>query len=374
MKKKLLFIGSLPPPYHGVNIQNGILLSSDLSREFDILHLDTSDHRDLNNLGQFDLNNIFLGFKHLIGLIRHLVINRPDIMYMTVAQNTIAFFRDGLFILLGKMLSNVKIVVHFRGSGYLDFYEKSNIIFKKFMNYTFYKCDGGIVLGKNLKAMVYPWFNENSIFVVPNGSNFSPDLSKKQQAGKDEVHLSYIGFLGVQKGIGEFLTAIHRLNEHIPDQKIVVNLAGDFAYGDEDFRTTFYEFLKENSLQDMVKLWGTVSGNQKESFFLNTDIFVFPSWIEGHPNAILEAMSSSCPIVATNVGAIPESVIDGYNGLLIEPKSSSELTDKLLYLINNPDLRIEMGLNSKKLFDQKFNVNKYVQNMIDVFKSVAKVS
>ena len=367
-KIKILFIGSVPPPYHGVTVQNQRLLNSTLKDEFNFIHLDTTDRRDLNNLGKFDFGNIYLALTHLLKLIVLLVTRRPDIVYLTVAQNTLAFFRDGLFIMISRLLTKAKVVVHFRGANYLNFYKASSFIFRKFIDLTYQYTNYGIVLGQSLKAMISKWFGEEQIFVVPNGTDFTPDLNKKKNGEFSELNLGYIGFLGTEKGTHELLNAFNIVQKKHKNLKLY--LAGEFAYDDENFKNYFFQFIEENYLEDKVKLLGKVQSSKKEKFFLNTDIFIFPSWHEGHPNAILEAMASKCPVIATNVGAISESVINGYNGYLIEKKSVDDLVQRINQLIDNKEKILEMGKNSRHLFEKKFTSGININRMKSIFAKI----
>jgi len=75
---------------------------------------------------------------------------------------------------------------------------------------------------------------------------------------------------------------------------------------------------------------------------------VLPSIHEGLGLVILEAMSVGLPVVATNVGGIPEVVKDGYNGLLFEPRNWKDLAEKITFLLNDDEMRERMGKNAKK--------------------------
>ncbi len=366
-KLKILFIGSIPPPYHGVTVQNDRLLKSKLGAVFEIIHLDTTDYRDLNNLGKIDFYNIYLGILHLYKLIRFLILLKPDIVYLTIAQNMVAFFRDGLFIICSKLFSAAKVTVHFRGANYFRFYSSCPKLFKKYINFVYSICDDAIVLGYNLKSMVSGWFSEKHTFVISEGNDFSVNLSKKKNNYKD-VNIGYIGILAPEKGIGELLNAFKQLHDKYENLHLM--LAGEFAYDNKKFKCDIVNYIKAHNLSLSVQFLGFVENNTKEDFFLNTDIFVFPSWVEGQPIAILEAMASFCPVVASDVGAISDSVIDGLNGYLVPAKSVNALMDKIEIFLQEPDKIAEMGINSLKLYKEKFTLEHNVNNLIQAFDTI----
>ncbi len=110
----------------------------------------------------------------------------------------------------------------------------------------------------------------------------------------------------------------------------------------------------QSGLQDVV----IFSGMRMDIPELLTavDIFALASHVEGMPNAILEAMASSLPIVATRVGGVPEIVDDGQTGLLVSPKDVDALARALIRLIENPLLRRQLGVAAQKRVAENFDI------------------
>src|SRR5688572_29738288 len=99
---KVLMVGASPPPYHGSILIFQRLMESPLRERFQLLQLDISDHRDLNNIGRFDVENVRLGVRHALSCYQALKRERPDLVYVPVAQNPLAYLRDSLFLLLAR--------------------------------------------------------------------------------------------------------------------------------------------------------------------------------------------------------------------------------------------------------------------------------
>lgn len=99
-----------------------------------------------------------------------------------------------------------------------------------------------------------------------------------------------------------------------------------------------------------------------------TDIYTQPSRTEGISLSIMEAMSASLPVVATNIGGIPEVVVDGFTGCLIEKENANDLADKLEKLIANSDLRKELGTNGK-IKSKEFSLITSVKKLIKIYES-----
>ncbi len=101
------------------------------------------------------------------------------------------------------------------------------------------------------------------------------------------------------------------------------------------------------------------------------DLFVLPSLSEGLPISILEAMRAGLPVVASNVGGIPEVVIDNESGRLVPPENEQRLCDAMLTLTMEPILRGKMGAAGRKIFESKFNQTLFIQKYSNCFERVA---
>jgi len=157
-KPKILFILTLPPPLHGANIANEALWNSEVRQAFDSILLDISDHRDVNNLGRLDPVNVTLALKSMVALCSRLLKERLDLAYLLISQNNLAFFRDGLYILLIKAISKkTRVLIHLHGSNFKRFYKNTHWFMKRFIDFTLKRVDAAIVLGDSLKPILTDW-------------------------------------------------------------------------------------------------------------------------------------------------------------------------------------------------------------------------
>ena len=362
-KKKIILIGAIPPPYHGTNISNERILNSKVKNIYNLYHLDISDHRDLNNLGRIDPVNVFLSIKSFFKLFILLLRIKPDLTYLVIAQN-LAYLRDGIFILVVRIFSRAKIVVHLRSSYFKKYYDKSNWFIKKFIDFTLKKVDTAIVLGNILKPILSSWIK--NIKVIPNGTDFNPDITKKNITNKKELIISYLGNLYEFKGIFDLLEAIKMVMERRKNIKLI--FGGPWPKKEPEVKERIFEYIKKNELENRVIFRGLIPIEEKEKFFIDTDIFVLPSWSEGHPNVILEAMAAVCPVISTKeVGAISETVLNGRTGILVDKKNPHAIADALIFLIENPDIRLKMGMEGRRRLEKNYTLEKNINNIINVF-------
>ena len=225
---------------------------------------------------------------------------------------------------------------------------------------------GVIVLGNNLKPLFKDYFSENQIFVVPNGANY-----ELQTKNTTELNVLYLANFLPSKSFDDVLKALVILK-----QKGITNFkfqaAG--AWDNETFKQHCLAIIEENQLTN-VELFAPQSGAAKMQLFANASIFVFcPKMPEGHPWVLVEAMANGLPIIATDQGAIIESVIDEKNGFIVPAESPEAIAKKLELLINDAELRNQFSVNSKKFYSANFTEEKMVENFAKVLNNYLRHS
>ena len=364
MQKKLLFVINLPPPYHGVTSFNNNLLNSRVKLINEVILLDVSDHRSLDNLGKLDAVNVYLGLKNALQLIIKLLKEKPDIVYLAISQNK-AFLRDGLFIAIAKIFSNAKIIAHNHGI-FKDYYDNTNIFMRIFIDLTLRLANTVVVLGNNLRNTVSKW--TDSIEVVPNGLDIEFE-HKVNSEPKGRVVISYLGTFLESKGILDFLKAAEIiLRKH---RDVQFKLAGRWWQQEHKTKDRAEKFIESKLIKDNIELVGFVSGFEKIKFLKETDIFVYPTHYDAFPMALIEAMAAGCAIIATRVGAIPEMIIDNVSGVLIDKQCPEKIAQGIINLIENSKLRETLGTAARIKYEQYYTLEANIERMISLFNKVA---
>lgn len=179
---------------------------------------------------------------------------------------------------------------------------------------------------------------------IPNCININ-DLPAPIENSDTVLTVMFLGWVSPTKGVGELLEAWGRLQSE--DWNLQLVGAVDDTYQQE---------LKHAYNTEKVTFFGEVSHEEAMELLAKADVFVLPSYTEGFPNVVLEAMALGKPIVATSVGAIPEMLSDEC-GVLVPPKNSAALGDGLLHVLSNPKLRIEMGKRAKIRAEKNFSID-----------------
>lgn len=111
---------------------------------------------------------------------------------------------------------------------------------------------------------------------------------------------------------------------------------------------------------------GKKYNEEKEVFFENADIFIFPTLNEAFGLVLLEAMKHALPCIATDEGGISDIVDDGKTGFIVSKRNANILADKIEYLLIHPEERMRMGKLGYKKFNDKFTVRKFEELMADI--------
>ncbi len=172
----------------------------------------------------------------------------------------------------------------------------------------------------------------------------------KTITGKKPPHITFVGRLATVKGIPVLLEALAWLQSRIPDLQVTL-------IGDGPERAELEIKAGELGLTDMVTFAGYRSQTEVADMLQETDLFVLPSFAEGVPVVLMEAMAAKLAVVATQIAGIPELVDDGVNGLLVPAGDVDRLAQAILTLLQDENLRAKMGRAGQAKVKDAFNIH-----------------
>jgi glycosyltransferase involved in cell wall biosynthesis len=162
-------------------------------------------------------------------------------------------------------------------------------------------------------------------------------------------HLLFVGRLAGVKGVPVLLDALVELQKNHPDLKVTF-------IGDGPERTTLQTRTVQMGLAEIVEFVGYKSQTEVAETLSDTDVFVLPSFAEGVPVVLMEAMVAAVPVVTTHVAGIPELVEDGTHGILTHAGDSASLTAAIEALLRDPARATEMGKAGREKVSAAFNI------------------
>lgn len=385
-KTKILLVAPFPPPNGGIaKYVQDIWDSKELRNEFDFCRLNTARGEGLiSGSGRGD--NTWSRWKLFLqprnwGFLFYAVLDMLEFLFkcLWIRPNVIhvhtcsyfGFIRSGIFMFLARPFRTRRIL-HLHNS--IDvFYENNRRkpLWLSLILWSINQADELVVLSDGLNKWLRKNLNRDA-YVVWNACDV--DLYKMRDrealdlvfpAIKGKIVVLLVGGLHEHKGAFDILQVASELS---PAHKasLAFILPG---HGDMD---RAIQFVSRHHLEENVLLAGVVSDKLKATLLCGADIFVLPSYSEGQPIAIIEAMAASLPIISTYIGSIPEIVENGCNGYLIQPGDKEQLKMYIRKLANNPELRATMGTKSRRRAEENHTMKRLFSSISRLYYSKTK--
>ncbi len=383
-KKKILLASPLPPPYSGYEKVTQTILGSDLVRKFDVVHVNTSNNRDSGVRGSFDLANLLTSIRRWGELFVALFVHRPEVVNIPIARNRMGFLKYSLYILLA-IFFRCRIVSKLGGENFDVFYERSSPLFQWYIRAVLKKIAIMVVEADRLQAQFAGLVEPERLRTVYLGLDMEKDFAAlagktrpvPAEAPGKNVNVLFLGYISKAKGALDLLESIPAVVAH--KDSVRFTLAGPMIRREKnivhidnpvDTKAAVEKILAVNDLCRHVRLPGEVTGDRKATVFRKADMFVLPSYSEGFPFVVLEAMAAGLPLITTRVGALPEILEEGRNVLFVKTSAPGELAEKIVALAENSQLRREMGAANRRLVEKKFNLNCFARQMEKIYDAV----
>lgn len=293
-------------------------------------------------------------FKYTQTIVKN---DRIQIVHIHSASNG-SFYRKSLFVLIGKIF-NKKIVFHIHGGGFRDFYYKRSIA-KRFIKYILNKSDVIICLSDNLIGFFKKELGIRS--VVSIGNPIEINECKDNKKDNSQIKFLFLGNINEDKGIF-WLIDFLKENSHYNKGKLILEIGG---VGDIDRLKSKIDSITNSG---NIHYLGWLDKEAKTKALSECTIFILPSKTEALPISILEAMSFSKPIVATNVGGIPSIVKESYNGWLFDYQNANQLQDIIDIIFTNRSMIKEFGKNSKYI-SELYSTSNIKKELISLYESL----
>jgi glycosyltransferase involved in cell wall biosynthesis len=219
----------------------------------------------------------------------------------------------------------------------------------------------------------YYKINENKIKVIHNGVDsvkFQPASDKKVTKEKlgfsaEDIIVLSVGRLYARKGLFTLIESIPKVVSKFPKAKFVIS-----GKGQSDEMRKLMEHAARLNVKENIIFTGYFPDKKLPRLYQAADIFAFSTFYEHHPFAVLEALSSGLPVVTTNVGGIPETIIDGKNGFMCQPFNSVQMSSRILFLLEHPEASREMSFQARKTILEKYDWRIIVKEVLKVYGEV----
>ncbi len=369
-RPRVLVVGAFPP--RGSKIVGGIatsckaLLESSFSDRFELTLIDSTQ---ISNPPPFLLKRLVLALFRIARFMSQLSRTRHDCVLL-FASSGFSLVEKGVMAWFARLIG-VPALMFPRGGVMIEQSRKSAF------NRTWIRwalrgsrkvlCQGPawqrfcaeiLHFSPDDAPIILNWTASERVLAIGRGRSARP-------AGHD-VRLLFLGWLEREKGIFELLEACARL---VPAHAFSLAIAGE-----GNASSAAREFVAANGLLDRVQFLGWVQKPELEGILSASDVLVLPSWAEGLPNAMIEAMAAGLAVVVSAVGNVPDVVTDGMEVLLVPPKDTDALEHALARVISDAGFRSSLADRGHRFAARNFAVEPAVAKLENAIQSVIRRS
>ncbi|MBR4670018.1 MAG: glycosyltransferase family 4 protein [Butyrivibrio sp.] len=276
-----------------------------------------------------------------------------------------SFYRMQPFLYMAKR-RGIPVVDHLHGADFKTFYHDASDKKKRLIKRVYNDFSKIIVLSEEWKETMSQLVPNEKLTVIENYCR--PQEKKTVESLFDErfdkKQILFLGELGKRKGGYDFASIVKKTLAKIPDASFVFCGSGLQADVEEITYDVYSVTSKEKALFP-----GWVRGEDKDKYLKGSSIYLLPSYDEGLPMSILDAMAYGLPVVSTNVGGIPKIVRGGVNGYLSTPGDADSISDGIAKLLSDREAYIRASKASYEIADKEYNFDTHISKLEEVYDS-----
>ena len=295
-------------------------------------------------------------------------LGQQDIVHINPSLNLKSFLRDGLLVYQAKM-KRLPVLVFFHGWR-KDFEQLVSNKLHGFFKKTFGKADAFIVLSGEFKKTLKKWGVTQPIHLITTAvdesllKNFLITEKAEQLKKASTIKVLFLARLLREKGVFETIEAVALLmRKGLP---VTLTIAGDGPIID-DLRS----YVRDLQLPlERIDFLGHVKNTQKIKTFANHHVYCLPSYTEGMPTSVLEAMAFGLPVITSPVGGLADMFQDGKMGFLCKGITPAEISDALEKLIEDRALMLRISQYNYAYANKHFMASSVAQRIMDIYQSI----
>ena len=368
-RPRVLIVGPLPPPLGGGQLVMDLQLRSSLGREFELHVVDTSKRQLRWAVANPTWKTPLYFVRDFSRLIRTLARVRPDAALIHAASS-LSLLRDWAFMVTAR-LAGAKVICHYHGTVHARFPSCETRSGRAIGRFLMSAAHCVIVLGPTYQRRMGEAWKRDDLAWAPNMADVALLRSMAADApapwlAPGERAVLFIGRLSAPKGIYDLFEAVPRVIERHPETRFVLVGVAESDAMEPVIRAE----AERRGITPRVTFLGSLEGHEKAAAFATSQMVVVPSWTEGFPLVIPEAMAAGLPVITTAVGAIPDFVTDGEDGFLIAPKDPRALADGICRLLDDEGLRRRISERVRARAPREFAIEVGCGKVIEVIKGV----
>ena len=345
----------------GVSTHVDLLLRSELARSFNLIHFEVGrEGREEGRLARVArlLVSPFL-------LASQVLAHHAAIVHLNTALTPRAYWRDLMYMAVAR-LCGARVLYQVHGGPVPEAFCRGRRVAGAFVRATLGLADTIVVLSSSEREAFSRFGVAAPVLTLPNAVDCSPydALVREPPAQARPLRLLYLGRLVREKGLYELIEGLQLACSRGAGAELI--LAGDGA------EAAALREAAATGARAPVGFVGPVRGADKLALLRWADVLALPSYSEGLPYALLEGMAAGVPAIATRVGAIPEVVADGVNGLLLEPRSAEAIAAAIQRLTSDRAALARMSEASRATISARYSIPRLAAELAALYASLAR--
>lgn len=301
----------------------------------------------------------WIDYRKIFADFNHKVRQDHDIMHLT-SSGSLSLFKD-LYMLNVAKKRGMKRIIHFRFGRIPEIKEKNNWEWK-LIKRAILASDKVIVIDEtSYNSLISQGFGNITMLPNPVAPVVESIINDNTGTLREKGVILFTGHVVITKGVFELLKACSVL------KGIHLKLVGHIT---PEMKFEIEQLYGENP--PWLSIYGEKPYKEVIKEMLKCDVFVLPTYTEGFPNVILEAMAAGCAIISTPVGAIPQMLEkegDKQYGILVEPRNVTELSKAISLLLDNEPLKNELRTNVRSRVIERYNIQSVWNKMVSIWES-----
>lgn len=363
----LLIIGQTPPPHVGQALTIQSIVQARYP-DLRIYHTRMNYSHSVSEIGRFKVSKAFHLLRVMLESGWKICRHGIEVVYYPPGADTIPIIRD-IITLLWLRLFRKKLILVFHAGGLSQKAASWTGLRRWLFNRAFLYPDAAIQKSR-LNPPDADFVRAKTTYYMPNGAADQLATVSESRPENPEPVILFVGMVRADKGIDTLIEAAVRLQQQ--NRKFRIRIVGEFA--SEQYHRELVREIARLGLANCIELGGRKVGLEKWTAYRSADIFCFPTYYapETFGNVLLEAMMFELPTVATRWRGIPDVIVEGETGFLVETKDAAALSERLARLLVDKHLRLEMGRKGRERYLANFTTDIYLQRNREVFLEVAR--
>ena len=370
--ERVLMVGPVPPPFGGIASIMHDLVHSNLQDDYEIKVFERIPKERFPPKAQGRVRAIVFRIGRFLRFFSELRKGKYSLVHIH-SSDTAEFLGTTVFMLLARVARS-RVLLHIQGGDWNEFYTYHSLLRRLCTRVGLYVPHGTVVVHAEWIDRIKEMYPAANVRIIRNllHDQASCDAGEVEKLrgnlglSKDNFVIVSVGAVGWRKGSFEILKAVPQIVSEEDSVRFIL-VGGESKPGDMG---RLKQIIDSEKLEQWVRLTGEVERDKIPLYLALGHVFLLPSFIEGMPVSIIEAMRSGLPIISTRVQGIPDIISNRVSGILIDPGNPPQIAESVLLLKRDEQLRRKMAEGARRTFHEQFEFSRGIEEFRALYEEI----